>query len=1678
MRHGSGIRLSKTGKALFDLCIAFLLAFNLSPLSFAYPDEIDEASGWVEDIPSMLEECDYAEGEVIACVKDASVLSRANDGTEIKTLFDLDVEDGDGNGLVMVRSDALSTEDLLYHLAKNPTVLFAEPNYTGVKLADDGKLDPSAFDMLVNTESEIDEPEQTEQEEHDADIRSATAQSLSNGSGATAQACSKDLTAYQWGYTNDASTLKTPGASNSASANPPRWNQTGGNMDGKEVVVAVLDGGIDVDHPDLDGSIYQFSEDQQKALGCGRYGFNATSVADPSQDAANVEDEGHHGTHCAGIIAAEWDGQGTSGAASNAKIMVIKNGNASTSIADQLNAYAFIKRAILEEGINVKVTSNSWVVLQSTHAIDYAVRDLGETCGVVSVFGAGNWGLDNDKNLFSDSTLKDNPYAAVIAATNTSDELWNQSHHGAITVDLASPGGAILSTVPFGKARYIADLVNDDANLAYSGFESSSSGDFEVKILNSDGDEAATFAYDDAAALTGAGSFSAMLDHPIAQSGSHLMHMIEFSANNVAVPAEDKGATFGLALYYQSMIAPQSAQVKLVDGTWAAIQDDEYMNQKCLGESWDVVDLDLPAETDFSDFKLRLNVITNSQQTLWIDSVGIGTQKAPYSFLSGTSMATPASAGACAIFAARFPDEDAAMRIDRLKASVRPNNSLAGKTTTGGALDMSIGDQLQMSSDNGFNPVIDSFVVDEGGKSAAVKGTCFGPTQGRLTLTRTGLSDEQTAYSTTIGSWGDSSIAFEVAGEEGLSGIVDVSVETARGSTTHRTFFVSPGSSVYETSHPLPQTQGDVYEVDDFADSEMGGILQPLQGYIYSLPNVEPIEDSPFIQSMWRYDIEAGTWEKSASLPEPLMNVSAALWDGLLLVKGTSMEQMSDGVAQAWADQGKARVKMYAFDPSVGQWSGASTTNVKKGSTLVNNAGTLALVGGDQGDASSVSSYDLDKGAAGRIATLAVERTNPQVVASGGCIYAYDPANESIEVVRDGTGTVLENAFPEFMSDSDTARTFAPVKAWSDAKGENVDSIAMVGPLSADGKADTFILSEVSNSFEPHWTRLSDAKVFEPAATSYDGRLYALAASFVEPGGRVFRSTGIASSDIPGDVSRNDSTFNLSDEGLLTPVRDQGQTDTCFSFATMASLESSVLKNTGQTLELSPYQMLYFEQMGDEEREFNHTEHWDEINPYGGGVDSKRLSASLAAGKGAALVEEGANDGPVTMDESRRYESDVRFTDSVLFGAEYDLSYWERPEGGVSQQEVKDAIKDEGPMVIAFTSQRDLGNYDFDTSSYYLSPTVGQAVTDHATVLVGWDDTYSRYNFNEEMRPHSDGAWLIKNSWGTDEGDEGYFWISYEDASIEFIGVFKGDIARENETIYQKDTLGWCNSLRVSDSHVGYAANIFTNERDDEAIDRVMVCATGNNTKYRIEVYKGLADEQNPTSGELASVQEGEVARPGYHTATLSTPVKLSAGDVFSVVVRMETPAYDFPIAVEAYTPDPEKPDAVPNHMGKDANGNVEVSYVSSDGKTWVDPAGYGRDIATNRTEDPDVPPSVGAAEQVLDEESETISDGAFSQASRDRYVTNACVKALTVPASQLVDDPDTPPVPEEPKDQGSTDPTSDSPAVGSGLAATGDGMTLAIASLALLAAMAALVLIAKRASMFEGELKRTHHHD
>ena len=1562
-------------RAFACICLALALAISFIPITALSPAEATPA--WVQDIPDMLATGEYVEGEVVACINETAAAPLADDNVETEAIMEIATRSSIASGLTVVRSDTLSTEELLYELAKNPSVIFAEPNYTGIELALDVPMEDKSDNEQQGDDPEVNEmvigKEAAGQEPDDAITPMDQARALLNGNGATASATSKNLNAYQWGYVNDSSTLQTPGVSNTASVNPPNWNGADGNMGGQKVVVAVLDGGIDVNHPDLDDAIYRFTPAQQQALGCGEFGFNAEAVANPTLDATDVTDIGHHGTHCAGIIASEWNGAGTSGIASDAQIMVIKNGDASTSIVDQLNAYAFIKRAVLEQGINVKVTSNSWVVLQSTRSIDAAVRDLGETCGIVSIFGAGNWGLDNDTNLFSGTVFKDNPYAAVIAATSTGDKLWKQSHYGATTVDLATPGGSILSTVPFAEARYFPDMSDDGTNLVYDGYDATTKAIRIGAVALEDGKEVVT-AFDDAnyndtsAYLTGSGCFSATLNKPMASSGANRMQVLEFDATNVPSPDAQSGASFGMALYCTSTIAPYSAKVKLVDGSWQDISDDEYMAQKCLGESWDFIDLDLPTNTDLDNFQLRITFITDGTPQLMIDSVGIGTQKVPYDFLSGTSMATPAAAGACAVLAAQYPQDTAVQRIARLKATVRSNASLEGITTTGGVLDLSV-----PSSTISCNPVIDSF--EASGNTAVISGSYFGQSEGTVALSDGSTSGGST-FQTTIESWSDTSITLHAT--DTLTGTVDVRVTASDGRSSHRSFFIDSGARVYEHTRSLPESTGDPYAIDNYIDCETSGILQPLQGYLYSLPYAAEIEESSFVQPMWRYDIASDSWTSTTALPEPLTNVSATLWDGLLVVKGTSMEVLPSGVPRVWAaDSDKAKSRIYAYDPSANTWSEVPASNVRLGSTLVNADGTLMLIGGNEGDDSSteISSFDPTSGNVSHVGELSTSRVNPVAIASDDAVYVYDSTNDTLEVVRNGTGTVLENAFPEFKAGADDSRSFAAISG----------GIAMVGPLSADGTTDTYMLYSGGTSFEPHFVRLSNTKVLAPTITTYDGQLFAIASSSTEPDGRVFRSTkSVTTSCVPGDVARTTSSFDLRDEGLVTPVRNQGNADVCLSFATIASLESTTLRKTGETIDLSPFQMLYFAQMGTEEREANGVNEYMPDNPYGGGYLPIYLAGSLAAGKGAARLQEGVNDGTLDMDESQRYASDVRLTDTTYINSS-GKAYWEEPSPDELQQVVKNAIENKGPVVIEFLSSFEYSNYNSETGSYYISSSMWNGGADHSAVIIGWDDSYSRFNFSEWQRPYSDGAWLVKNSWGEDFGNDGYCWISYEDASLGFIGVFEGEQTRADESIYQKDIAGWRDSLSVDGTGSGYAANIFTSERN-EKLDRVMLCTTGIGATYQVDIYRGIVDGANPRSGELVSTQKGSEEQPGYHTIELDTSVALTKGDTFSVVVSMENASYAYPIAVEAFTPDPEMPNQEPRYMGYDDEGNPETSYVSTDGENWENPAGYGHDLATKN----------GSLRSM---------DGEQGASGRDHFVTNVCVKALTVPASASGDE-------------------------------------------------------------------------
>ena len=253
--------------------------------------------------------------------------------------------------------------------------------------------------------------------------------------------------ALAYGLDNRGQTAGTPDADIDA---PEAWATTTGKA---QTVVAVIDTGVDVSHPDLRDNIWRnpgeiagnsIDDDQNgyvdDVTGWDFY-HNDNSVFD------NADDDSH-GTHVAGIVAARGDnGVGGTGVAWRASLMPLKflGDNGSGFVSDSIEAldYAVANGA--------RVSNNSWGGASYSQALRDAIKRAGGS-GHLFVAAAGNGGADGiGDNL--DVTPEypaayPEPNILTVTATDHADTLASFSNYGAVQVDLAAPGVRIVSTVP------------------------------------------------------------------------------------------------------------------------------------------------------------------------------------------------------------------------------------------------------------------------------------------------------------------------------------------------------------------------------------------------------------------------------------------------------------------------------------------------------------------------------------------------------------------------------------------------------------------------------------------------------------------------------------------------------------------------------------------------------------------------------------------------------------------------------------------------------------------------------------------------------------------------------------------------------------------------------------------------------------------------------------------------------------------------------------------------------------------------------------------------------------------------------------------------------------------------------------------------------------------------------
>lgn len=189
--------------------------------------------------------------------------------------------------------------------------------------------------------------------------------------------------------------------------------------------------------------------------------------------------------------------------------------------------------------------------------------------------------------------------------------------------------------------------------------------------------------------------------------------------------------------------------------------------------------------------------------------------------------------------------------------------------------------------------------------------------------------------------------------------------------------------------------------------------------------------------------------------------------------------------------------------------------------------------------------------------------------------------------------------------------------------------------------------------------------------------------------------------------------------------------------------------------------------------------------------------------------------------------------------------------------------------------------YNATNKAYYYN---GTTWSNHMVAVVGWNDTYAASNFN--TAPPGNRAFICKNSWGTGWGDNGYFYMSYYDASFGEVTSFNNaESAGNYRGIYRYDPLGWITSLGYSaDWYEIWGANIFTAASTDK-IGAVGTYATDPNTQITFYVYTNVT-AGSPTSGTLAATKVYTAPYSGYYTVKLDTAVAITQGQKFSVVVQ------------------------------------------------------------------------------------------------------------------------------------------------------------------------------------------------
>ena len=342
------------------------------------------------------------------------------------------------------------------------------------------------------------------------------------------------------------------------------------------------------------------------------------------------------------------------------------------------------------------------------------------------------------------------------------------------------------------------------------------------------------------------------------------------------------------------------------------------------------------------------------------------------------------------------------------------------------------------------------------------------------------------------------------------------------------------------------------------------------------------------------------------------------------------------------------------------------------------------------------------------------------------------------------------------------------------------------------------------------------------------------------------------------DVVNLPKKFDSREWGWISSVKNQIIDGSCWTFGTIAALESVLLKSTGIEYDFS---------------ENNIKDTMLQYSKYGiyGVVGSGYIpyaTQNILSWLGPVFEK---ND---TFDEMAKVSpifftgDNIHIQDAIFVGPRKNLT---------DNDEIKKAIMKYGSLAIEYYSSVEAPDYNNKTHAQYQN-LLNEGT--HAVSVVGWDDNYPKENFL--TTPPGDGAWILKDNFGFENGDKGYIYLSYYDVSFLNLSYAVGFIIENTEKYarnYQTDLSG--NMIFFDDmfgKNVSY--KITYQSQKTELISGVGTYFKYDGEPYVLNIY---------VNNELKHVQNGTGLYYGFHTVKLTDEIPINPRDNFTVEITKKS---------------------------------------------------------------------------------------------------------------------------------------------------------------------------------------------